>query len=157
MISSKHLARNLQGILIGTALCGIVVYIVVMPICLKEMFPQSSIARTVWMGFLLLALLPCYGVLYQGWSIAERIGQDRSFCPENAASLYAVSRLAALDTLFVFVVQTVFLAIGLSRASIALIALVVVFVGIAFTVAAMSLAHLVKKASELQEESDATV
>ncbi len=156
-MTQSTLCKHLKALLICTALFGIAVYLIIMPICLREMFPDSSVARAIWMGFLLVALIPCYPVLGYGWKIAHRIGQDRSFCRENAVALKRIAQIATVDTVYVFVVQTVFLMTGLSRATIAMFALAVVFIGVAITVAATALSHLVLKAAVLQEESDATI
>lgn len=156
-MNQSALSRQIKMLLIATGICGLLVYAVIMPNCLQEMFPLSQTARLVWMVFLLLALIPCYAVLGYGWKIADRIGSDRSFSRENASALKHIARLALIDTAYVFVAQTVFLFVGLSRATIAMFALVLVFVGIAITFAATALAHLVDKAAILQEENDATV
>ena len=156
-MSQKKLEHYLKALIIGTALCGLLIYLVIMPHCLREMFPDSRTSRAIWMAFLLPALIPCYRVLSYGWQIAGRIGADHSFCTENALALKRISLLAALDTAYVLLTQTVFLPLGLSRATVAMFALVLVFIGIAISTAAIALAHLVEKAAKLQEENDATV
>jgi hypothetical protein len=46
---------------------------------------------------------------------------------------------------------------NMNHAGVILRSLVIVFIGIAVTIAAATLSHLVKKAADLQQESDLTI
>ena len=76
------------------------------------------------------------GVLAKFWRICVSIGQDHSFCHENAERLKDISLLALGDTIYFFVGNVIFLLLNLSHPSIFLASLVVEFVGFAVCIAA---------------------
>lgn len=151
------LARRLRFILIGTALCGLLFYLVLLPYFLRQCFPDSLPARQIYFIFLLISALPCYAVLVCGWQITRNIALDRSFCAENAVHLRRVSTLAALDAGYICLGTPALTLSGLGDTVFLLLALIIVFVGIAVSVAAAALSHLVLRAAELQDQSDLTI
>ena len=68
-----------------------------------------------------------------------------------------VAWMAAGDSAFFFVGNVVLLLCSMSHPGIFLIAMVVVFAGVAITVAAAALSHLIYKAAVMQEESELTI
>ena len=156
----ESLSRWLKGILIGLAVCGVVVYVFVIPSCgktLTEDYPEFEGRYWPWLIFLWLTGLPCFAALVLGWRIAESIGKDRSFSPENAKQLKRISRLAAADSFFFFAGNAAFLLLDMSHPGVMLGSMLVVFAGIAIAVAAAALSHLVLNAADLQEQSDLTI
>ena len=109
------------------------------------------------MIFLWLTAVPCYAVLALGWKIAVNIGNDHSFSAENAGLLQHIAWLIAGDILFFFLGNAVLFFLGMNHPAIILIALLICAIGIAVSVAAACLSHLVRKAADLQEQSDFTV
>ena len=83
------------------------------------------------------------------------IGKDRSFSIENARLLKWISGLAAGDAAFFFLGNLLYLLLGWSHPGVMLLSLVAVFVGVAISVAAAALSHLVMKAALQQEEREA--
>ena len=65
--------------------------------------------------------------------------------------------LAAGDSIFFFVMNIIYMFLGMNHPGIVLASLIVTFIGVAVTVAAAALSHLVIKASKLQEDSDLTI
>ena len=151
------LARRLRLILIGVALCGLLFYLILLPAFLRECFPQEPHTVRIYLCFLLPSSIPCYLVLVFGWGIVRNIRQDRSFSQENARLLRRISTLAAVDALYIFLGNPLLLLWGVGEWMFFLLALMIVFVGIAVSVAAAALSHLVLRAAELQEQSDLTV
>ena len=159
-MDQSQLSRSLKAIITGAGICGLVIYFVALPVCgdaLLADHPEFSAWRWPWQIFLWLTGLPCYAVLVNGWRIASNIGRDKSFSIENARLLKAVAWLAAGDTLFLFAGNIVLLLLGMNHPTALLLSLIICFVGIAITVAAVCLSHLVRKAAELQEQSDLTI
>ena len=68
-----------------------------------------------------------------------------------------ISILAALDSLYFFAANVVFMVINMNHPGVFLISLIVVFIGVAVTVAAAALSHLVRKAAEIQQENELTI
>ena len=76
---------------------------------------------------------------------------------ENARALRAIAFLAAGDAAFFFLGNVVFLFLNMSHPGVVLASLLGVFAGVAVAIAAAALSHLVRKAAELQEQSDFTI
>ena len=159
-MDQKTLARWLKAVIIGTGICGLVVFLWLVPFMGKgvlEGYPEFGSWYLPWLIFLEISGLPCFGVLYLGWRIAGNIGQDRSFSMENASFLKKIAYCAAGDTVYFFIGNIALWRCGMSHPGVVLASLVIDFVGIAVSVASAGLSHLVEKAAKLQEESELTI
>ena len=159
-MEQKTLARWLKVILIGVGLCGLVVYGAILPLygqSIRDANPEMANCYWPWLIFLWATGVPCYIALVIGWKIAANIGLDRSFSEDNARHLKRISLLAAGDTVFFFVGNIVLLFANMSHPGVVLGSFLVVFAGVAVSVAAAALSHLVLKAALLQEQSDLTI
>ena len=110
-----------------------------------------------WLIFLILTGIPCYAALGILWKIAQNIGANRSFCIQNAKLLKYISVLAAADAGFFFAGNIVLLLLGWNHPGIVLVSLCIVFIGAALSAAAALLSYLIRKAADLQEQSDLTI
>ena len=159
-MEQKALARWLKLIVIGTGVCGLAVYLLLVPgygLSLRGQYPEFSDRFWPWLGFLWASGLPCFGVLVLGWRIAGNIGRDASCSLANARYLKWVSWLAGGDAVFFFLGNLALLFLSMSHPGVALLSLLVVFAGAAVAVVAAALSHLVQKAALLQEENDLTI
>ena len=159
-MEQKQLAGWLKAIIIGVGICGAIVYAGVVPFAgdvLVASAPEFSGAYWPWVIFLWITAIPCYAALVCAWKIACRIGQNRSFCYENASSLRTVSVLAAADCAFFFVGNLVLLVLNWNHPSMVILSLLIICFGIAVSVAAAALSHLVRKAADMQAQSDLTI
>ena len=159
-MSQAKLSRSLKIILAGVGVCGIIVYFAILPTIgadLRDSYPEFAGWHWPWMVFLWCTSIPCFLVLALGWKIAANIGADRSFSAENARLLQRIAWLAAGDTAFFFTGNVVFLFLNMNHPWILLASLLICFAGVAVTVAAVCLSHLVQKAADLQEQSDLTI
>lgn len=159
-MEQKTLSKWLKLILLGVAICGVVVYAAVIPmygLSLRSLYPEFSNRFWSWLLFIWISGIPCFMVLYYGWRISTNIGNDKSFIEQNASFLKAISILSALDAGFFFVGNIVLLLLNMSHPGVVLASFVIVFVGVAIAVASATLSHLVKKATALQEQSDWTI
>lgn len=156
----NSLARWLKVMILGVGVCGLVVYAYIFP-----MFGQSLIWQHPeldgwfypWLIFLWITGVPCYVALGLAWRIAVHIGRDESFSFANARLLKWISALAAGDAMFFFFGNVLYLVVGMNHPGIVIVSLIVVFFGIAISVAASVLSRLVRKAAELQEQNDLTI
>lgn len=159
-MSQKGLANALKAVIMGVAVCGLVIYFYFLPVwgrAIIEQAPAYEKCYVPWMVFLWVTAVPCYLVLVCGWKISTEIGADRSFSAQNARLLKYISALAAFDSVFLFVGSGVFFVLGLSHGGMLLLCIVVVFAGMTVTVAAAALSHLVYRAAELEEENELTI
>ena len=159
-MEQKALSRWMKVILIGVGVCGLVGAFVILPSFGQSLvadYPEFSGRYRPWLLFLLASGLPCYAALLFGWKIASNIGADKSFTNDNARYLKWISWLAAGDSVFFFGGNVILMLANMSHPSVALLSLLVVFAGVAATVASAALSHLVQKAAVLQEQSDLTI
>ncbi len=157
----KALSNWLKFIIIGVGICGLVVYLLVVPMLGQTVaVAEDGVFDHLywpWLVFIWVTALPVYAALAFAWIIAVNIGRDRSFCVENARLLKWISALAAADAAFFFLGNILYLLLGWSHPGVTLLCLLVVFVGVAISVAAAALSHLVMKAAALQEQSELTI
>ena len=151
------LTRRLYLILLGTALCGLLFYAVLLPYFIWQCYPHDRFASWVCLTLLWLSAAPCYRVLFLGRRIVQNIGCDRSFCEENAHLLRKISTLAAADALYIFLANPLLILLGIYETVFLPISVITVFIGIAISVAAAAMSHLVLRAAELQKQSDLTI
>ena len=159
-MEQKTLSKWLKLILLGMGICGLAVYLMVVPSfgdSLRSQYPEFAGRYWPWLIFIWVSGIPCYAVLVLGWRIAANIGRDASFSLENARFLRSIAVLAALDAAYVFLGNLAMLFLDMSHPGVVLLSLLVVFAGAAVAVAAGALSHLVQKAARLQEENDLTI
>lgn len=91
------------------------------------------------------------------WRIFTRIGQDNSFCVENALALRTISYLAVAEIVVFFLATLILLALHLLNSGMLLMLLGITVAFVALAVIAAALSHLTLKAARLQDENDLTV
>ncbi|MBR2742394.1 MAG: DUF2975 domain-containing protein [Clostridia bacterium] len=159
-MGQRALSVWIKVIICLIAVCGLVVYFVVIPSYGHELvvkYPEYAGAYQPWITFIWLTAIPAYIVLFLVWMTAENIGRDKSFSRVNAKYLKWIALLAAIDSVFFFVGNVVFAAIGISHPGVVLASLIVVFFGIAVSVISAAVSHLIMKAAKLQEENELTI
>ena len=81
-MEQKTLARWLKIVLAGVGICGLLVFLLLVPDygrSLAEKYPEFAYRYYPWLFFLWAAAIPCYVMLFLGWRIAGNIGRDRTF------------------------------------------------------------------------------
>lgn len=162
-MKQKTLSSLLKIIIIGVALCAALVYCWIVPEVMGRPLAEAgdgefSYLFAPWLIVISITALPIAAALVLSWIIAANIGRDRSFCLQNAKLLFAIALLALADTVYFFGgVIFLMLRYKVGHPSVLLFTLLICFVGLAVTVAAAGLSHLVRKAAALQEQSDLTI
>ena len=159
-MNQSSLAKWLKCIVVAVGLCGLLVYAWVIPSigqALAASYPEFAYCYLPWIILIWVTGVPCYAVLAFGWRIAGNIGENRSFSAENAKLLKRIAVLAAADTGFFFAMNIVYWLLGMNHPGIVLMSLIVLVIGIAISAASAILSHLVRKAADLQEQSDLTI
>lgn len=160
IMSQTTLSKWLKGIIIGLAACGAVICFFIVPSLGKDLayqYPEFAYCYRPWLIAIWIAVVPCYFVLYYGWKITIEIGKDNSFSKENARYLKQISMLAIVDTGYFFLFNIIFLLLNMSHPGVLLASLFVDFAGVAITIVAAGLSHLVQKAAEIQSENKLTI
>ena len=160
IMGQKTLSKWLKAVIIGVGLCGLAVFFFIIPYfgqSLVEQNPEFSGWFWPWLIFIWVCGVPCYAVLVLIWKIATKISKNKSFSMENAAYLKWISWIAAIDTALFFAGNVVMMLLNMSHPGVLIGMFILSIFGIAITVAAALLSHLVRKAAALQEESDLTI
>ena len=150
----------IRFIIIGVGICALVVYAAVIPMLGQSIIydaPEFAGWYVPWLVFISITAIPVFIALCLCWKVTRNIGSDRSFSMENARLLKWVSWLAAADSAYFFIGNIVMLFLNMSHPGVTLLSLLVVFVGVAVSIAAAVLSHLIVKAADLQEQSDLTI
>ena len=159
-MEQKALSRWLKVIVIGVGVCGLVGLALIIPSIGKSIIeanPEYASWYMPWLIFACIFSVPCFTALFFGWKIAGNIGSNRSFSYDNARYLKWISWLAGGDSAFFFLGNIALWFMNMNHPGIVIGSLIITFIGVAITVAAAALSHLVKKAAALQEESDLTI
>ncbi len=159
-MNQKTLSRWLKAVLFGIGICGILLYALVFP-SLGETavsrYPEFAYCRWPWLALIWVTALPCFAALLLSWKIAENIGEDRSFSHANASLLKWIALLLASDAALFFLGNLIFWLLGMNHPAVLLLSFLIEFFGVAVSVAAAALSHLVRKAAVLQDENDLTI
>lgn len=159
-MNQLKLSKWLKAVIIGTGICGTIIYFYVFPFWGRDMIasnPEFASWYWPWLIFLWLTSIPCYATLVCSWKIAKEIENDNSFCRKNANLLKLISILASIDSAFLFAGNIVLLLLKMNHPGVVLLAFFVVFAGITVTITAAALSHLVLKAAILREENELTI
>lgn len=159
-MNQKTLSRWLKAVILSMAVCGLILYFVVLPIVGRDAaldYPEYAYCFWPWLIFLWVTGVPCYAVLVWGWDLAREIGEDRSFTMRNAASLKKVMIAALGDSGVFFAGNVLFLLLNMNHPGIMLGSLLICFIGAAIAVAAGCLSHLVAKAAQMREENESYI
>ena len=154
-MDQKKLAIWLKAIVVGCALCGLVLFGFILPRYLAYVAGEvPDLPHRAWTVFLWVLAIPCYAVLVCIWRMSDEIARDNSFSMENAGHLRHIALLAGADSALLLAGNLIFLMIGHSIPTMALVSAIVCFLGLAVSVGAACLSHLVHKAALNQEDGD---
>ncbi len=159
-MTQKSFSKWLKGIIIGIALCGLVIYGCMIPMFGRDLVdanPEFAYCYEPWLAVLWISAVPCYLVLYNGWRITMEIARDNSFSKENARYLKRICMLALLDSVYFFLANLVMLFLDMNHPGILLGSLFVDFACVAVAVTAAALSHLALKAAKIQQENQLTI
>ena len=159
-MSQSTLSKCLKTILAGVLICGLIGYFVIIPMLGRMIaleYPESEYCFWPWLIFIWCTGIPCAAALVYAWRISTNIGEDRSFSDENAKFLQRIAMLAAGDAAFFFIGNIVYLCLNMNHPAVVICSIFIVFAAVAVAEVAAVLSHLVKKAADLQSESDLTI
>lgn len=159
-MNQSNLSKWLKFITTLVGIMGAIVFFIILPQIGNELAitnKEFAFCYWPWLVFIWVMAIPCYLVLVLFWKICREIENDNSFSKKNATLLGWISRLAIIDTIICFIGNIVFFFLGMSHPSVVIGFLFVIFAGIAIAVVSAALAHLVEKASRIQEENDLTI
>jgi len=159
-MSQKGIAKVLKIFCLVVAVVGAFFFLIYAPLLVDElafMFPEAAWLK--WPGLVgvwVIAML-CYAVLGNFWMICVRIGEDNSFCNENAVCMKRMGILSfgvgvLLTGAMLFLGCLGFLGISYFIVY-SLLMCVVCGVG----VLCLALSALIRRAAQMKEENDLTI
>ena len=152
-MDQKKLAIWLKAIVVGCALCGLALFGFILPRFLAYVAEEvPDLPYGAWRVFMWVLAVPCYAVLVFIWKMANEIDRDNSFSIENANHLRAIALLAGVDSALLLVGNVIFLLLKHSIPTLALVSAFVCFIGLAISVGAACLSHLVHKAAMIPDD-----
>ncbi len=159
-MTQKKLSNWLKFIIVLLGLCGLIIYLFVFPVIGDSIiysYPEFSYWFWPWLFFIWSTAIPCYVVLGFVWSIAVNIEKDNSFSEINAKNLSRIASLTVIDSIWFFAGNIILLLMNMNHPSVLLFSVLTIAFAITLAIAAALLSHLVKKAAELQLQSDLTI
>lgn len=159
-MDQKRIANGLKVFCVFVAVVGALFFFLYIPLRIGELailFPEA--AHLKWPGILgvwIIAVL-CYIALWNFWKICTRIGEDNSFCNENAEAMKQMALMAFLIVCLI-IAAVVFLGIlGHLGMAYFMIGFFVACVAAGVSVVCYALSLLIRKATEIKEENDLTI
>ena len=153
-MSEKVLFRAMKLIIILMGICGIAFDVFLVPLTVAEKYDGTVEELIQWIYQCIISV-PCFWILCLAWKICNDMAKGRLFTFENANRIYK-SSIALLVSVLVFLIgKVVFFLLGWNREL--LIHSIIAVMGITFLIIFNALAHYIRRAAELQEESDLTV
>lgn len=159
-MTQRKLANWLRAVIITAAVCVLLVYLWLLPILLEELSSAYGGGPFVFIPTLMFTELtgvPILIALGFAWGIAREIGLDNSFSHRNASYMQIIAWLALCDVVYFQIGMFVFAFCGLVHPTMFIAAFFLDCVGLAISVCAAALSHLIRKAAVIREENDLTV
>lgn len=159
-MQQKRIANILKIFSIAVAVVGALFFFWYVPVIIQEcaiMMPEAAYLR--WPGTIgvwVIALL-CYIALWEFWRICTRIGNDNSFCMENARSMKHIGLLAFLAALLIVGAEIFLISIHCFGGTELIATFFLVFAACGIGVVCLALSRLIRNAAELKEENDLTI
>lgn len=159
-MNQRNLSKWLKFITILVGVMLIFVLFLIIPaygrniVCFN---PNLSNWYMPWLLFIWGLGVPCYAVLFIFWGICVEIQKDNSFSLKNAKALDWISKLALLDSITCFIGIVSFSIMGIMHFTILILSVLIIMFGLAISIIAAALGHLVQKASKLKDENDLTI
>lgn len=159
-MEQKRIAMILKAFTILVAVVGALFFFWYVPVIIEELSVTiEGTAHLRWpgtIGMWVIALL-CYIALWEFWRICTRIGNDNSFCMENARSMKHIGILAFLAVLLIIGGEIYMLWIHCWGAAELIAVFFLLIVGCGIGVVCLSLSRLIRNAAQLKEENDLTI
>ena len=159
-MNQKSIAKVLKGFCMIVAVVGAAFFFLYVPLLVDElavMFPEAAYLK--WPGIFgvwVIAIL-CYMVLGNFWMICVRIGEDNSFCNENAASMKRMGLLSFLVAALLTAAAVFIGCLGFLGIAYFLVYFFVTCVACGVGVVCLALSALIHRAAQIKEENDLTI
>ena len=165
-MQQKTLVSWLKAILIiFAALLAALLFLIVPAMGRQAVANIPDAAFLFWPCLIYIWILgaPICLMLAEAWKVCSQIGSGHPFCKENARSFVAICQYSLLDCGLLFLGNTALAVVSgitdlaVYPVGIPIFSLLLIFIGLAVSVAAATLSHLIYKASDINEENQLTI
>lgn len=159
-MDQKRIANVLKVFCIFVAAVGALFFFLYIPLVIEEfalMFPEAAFLYLPGiLGVWVIAFL-CYVALWNFWGICTRIGEDNSFCNENAKAMKCMAVMGFSMTGLIIAAMIYIGILGFLGIAYFMIGFFVACVTTGVGVVCYALSLLIRKAAEIKEENDLTI
>ena len=159
-MSQKTIAKILKIFCMVVAVVGAFFFLIYAPLMVDElatMYPEAAYSKWPGMiGIWVIAVL-CYAVLGNFWMICVRIGEDNSFCNENADCMKRMGLLSFVVAVLLTAAMIFLGCLGFLGISYFIVYSLLMCVVCGVGVLCLALAALIRRAAQMKEENDLTI
>lgn len=159
-MSQKSIAKILKVFCVVVAVVGAFFFFVYAPLMVDElafMYPEAAYLK--WPGLVgiwVIAML-CYAVLGNFWMICVRIGEDNSFCNENADGMKRMGLISFIVAVLLTGAMIFLGCLGFLGIAYFIVYSFLMCVVCGVGVLCLALSALIRRAAQLKEENDLTI
>lgn len=159
-MSQKGIAKILKLFCCVVAVVGAFFFFVYAPLLVDElalMFPEAAYLK--WPGLIgiwAIAII-CYVVLGNFWMICVRIGEDNSFCNENAVCMNRMGFLSFVVAVLMTGAMVFLGCLGFLGFAYFIVYFLLMCVVCGVGVLCLALSALIRRAAKMKEENDLTI
>ena len=159
-MKQKSIAKILKAFCIFVGVVGAFFFFLYVPLMVEElavMFPEAAYLK--WPGIfgIWVITILCYIVLGNFWMICVRIGEDNSFCNENADCMKRMGLISFAVAALLTGAAVYIGCIGFLGIAYFLVYFFVTCVAVGVGVMCLALAALIRRAAQMKEENDLTI
>lgn len=158
-MSQHKIATILKIFTVVAAIVGALFFFLYVPIVMKEAASVAEMPDLEWKGIAGISTiaLMIYLALWDFWKMCTRIGDNNSFCRENARCIARIG-IYALIAMALILCGTIWVAtLSLLSGPLVIFVFFVEFVILGVAVVCFALSKLVENAAALKEENDLTI
>lgn len=159
-MSQKTIAKILKIFCMVVAVVGAFFFLIYAPLMVDElaiMYPEAAYLKWPGMiGIWVVAVL-CYVVLGNFWMICVRIGEDNSFCNENADCMKRMGLLSFVVAILLTGAMIFLGCLGFLGIAYFIVYSLLMCVVCGVGVLCLALAALIRRAAQMKEENDLTI
>lgn len=159
-MSQKSIAKILKLFCIFVAVVGAFFFFLYAPLLVDDlafMYPEAAYLKLPGLiGIWVVAVL-CYAVLCNFWMICVRIGEDNSFCSENADGMKRMGLLSFAVAVLLTGAMVFLGCIGFLGIAYFVVYFLLMCVVCGVGVLCLTLSALIRRAAQLKEENDLTI
>ena len=156
-MNKKTIGILIKIIIVLLALSGLLCCVLMRRILDYVLPGFSPMTHRMWLMALYFCAVPCFAALVPAWLIAGNIGENKSFCKENADYTKAIGIITAIETVMIVVFNAVLFIIGRSFFALFASFSLIIAIFLAVSVCAFALSSLLENATALQNQSDYTI